>query len=149
MKLRLFVYSCLAVASIAAGPGPRPENSPAQDGGKAPGEKTKLVRITATVDGTGRIICTRDGARYEHKQWGPPRNVVFDGVPWSNLSQTPDSWSEMVGSLDLTRARIIERKGRDTIALESTPDGFDLYLCDSVNGSAPYEVTVAIPRRAD
>jgi hypothetical protein len=32
------------------------------------------------------------------------------------------------------------------IALEQTKDGFDLYICDSPNGAADYEVTIEIPR---
>ena len=38
-------------------------------------------------------------------------------------------------------------EGRDVIALEHTPDGFDLYLSDSPNSGAEYDVTIAIPRR--
>ena len=47
----------------------------------------------------------------------------------------------------LEEAQELKRQGRDVIALESTPAGFDLYLCDSPNGSADYAVTIAIPRK--
>lgn len=106
----------------------------------------KLLRITARIDGSGRIIFTRDSVRYEHKHWDQPENVVFDGEPWPNLSRTPVAWSEISKHLDLSRAWIVNRKGRDVIALEHTPAGFDLYLCDSPNGAAEYEVLLAIPR---
>ena len=106
----------------------------------------KLLRITATIDGSGRIIFTRDGVRYEHKHWDRPENVVFDGEPWPNLSRTPAAWAEVARHLDLSKAWIVKRKGRDVIALEHTPVGFDLYLCDSPNGAAEYEVLLAIPR---
>jgi hypothetical protein len=49
--------------------------------------------------------------------------------------------------LDLHKATIVQRKGRDTIALERTTAGFDLYLNDSPNGAADYEVTISIPRK--
>jgi len=107
----------------------------------------KLLRISANVDGSGRIIFTRDGVRYEHKYWDEPTDVSFDGEPWEDLSKTPPAWQDVVSHLDLTKAWIVKRQGRDVIALEQTPDGFDLYLCDSPNGAERYEVTIAIPRR--
>ena len=107
----------------------------------------KLLRITATVDGSGKIVFTRQAVRYEHKQWGQPTNVSFGGEPWLDLTRTPPTWLEAAAHLDLTKAWIVKRKGRDVIALEQTPDGFDLYLCDSPNGAADYEVVIAIPRR--
>ncbi len=107
----------------------------------------KLLRITAKVDGSGRIIFTSRTVRYEHKKWSPPTDVTFDGEPWTNLDRTPSVWRDFSGRLDLTRAWIVKRKGRDITALERTADGFDLYLCDSPNGSADYVVTIAIPRR--
>lgn len=106
----------------------------------------KLIKITATVDGTGRIVFTRQGVHYEHRTWAKPTNVTFAGEPWANLSSTPAAWSSVAAQLDLTRAWIAKRKGRDTIALEQTADGFDLYLCDAPNGTSQYEVTLAIPR---
>lgn len=118
---------------------------------EAPDESTeaqpKLIRITAMVDGTGKLVFTRQGVRYEHKTWAPPTNVTFGGEPWTNLAKTPPAWTEAAANLDLTKAWIVKRKGRDTIALEQTPDGFDLYLCDAPNGASQYEVTLAIPRR--
>lgn len=107
----------------------------------------KLVRISGTIDGSGRFIFTRGGLVYEHKHWTRPANMVFDGEPWGNLDQTPPAWSDYSHRLDLTKAWIAKRIGRDTIALENTPDGFDLYLNDSPNGTQVYEVTIAIPRR--
>ena len=107
----------------------------------------KLLRISGRIDGSGRIVFTRDRARYEHKHWGKPAKMRFDGEPWKSPERTPAAWGEIAGGLDLTRAWIVERKGRDVIALENTPDGFDLYLCDSPNGATDYAITLAIPRR--
>jgi len=115
--------------------------------GDAVAAPLKLLRITANVDGSGRIIFTKDSVRYEHKNWSPPTDVTFDGEAWPKLDQTPAGWRAMSQPLDLTKAWIVKRAGRDVIALELTPEGFDLYLCDSPNGSADYEVTIAIPRR--
>ncbi|MBC8112744.1 MAG: hypothetical protein H7062_00035 [Candidatus Saccharimonas sp.] len=107
----------------------------------------KLLRIYATVDGTGRIIVTGRTVCYERKRGGQLTQVKFDGEPWSDLDKTPPAWRDIGERLDLTRAWIVKRKGRDVIALETTPDGFDVYFCDSPGGAGDYEVTIAIPRR--
>jgi hypothetical protein len=105
------------------------------------------VVVTALVDGTGRFVFTPDSAHYAPKQWGLPTDVRIDGELWTDLDRTPARWREITRGLDLSAARLVERHGRDTIALERTADGFDLYVCDSLNGAAPYEVTIVIPRR--
>ncbi len=107
----------------------------------------KLLRITALVDGSGRLIFTNHHVHYEHKHWAPPADVLFDGEPWTEHRETPAPWTDYRERLDLSRAWIVSRSGRDSIALEQTADGFDLYLSDSPNGAATYEVTIAIPRR--
>jgi hypothetical protein len=105
------------------------------------------LSISATIDGSDRFIFTRDTVYNEHMRWSPPRDVVFNGEPWEDLSQPPKGWSELVQALDLTKATIVTRKGRDMIALEPTADGFDLYLADITMGAGPYEVTISIPRK--
>lgn len=107
----------------------------------------KLLRIRGRFDGSGRIVFTRERAHYEHKHWSPPSDVLFDGEPWTDMDDSPVPWRDFGDRLDLTKAWIVAREGRDLIALEHTPDGFDLYICDSPNGAAEYSVTLAIPRR--
>ena len=124
-----------------------PESGPGDSASDVLDAQPKLIQIRGTIDGSGKICCTREAVRYVHKQWSPPKNLVFGGEPWTKLDETPKIWPELAKSLDLARAWVVQREGRDTIALEQTPDGFDLYLCDSPNGSADYEVTIAIPRR--
>ena len=119
----------------------------AVDDGSDDRSQPKLLRLSGQIDGSGRVVFTRDGVRYEHKHWGKPARMLFDGEPWAQTDRTPAAWREIVGGLDLTRVWIVKRRGRDVIALENTPDGFDLYLCDSPNGAANYSITLAIPRR--
>jgi len=107
----------------------------------------KILKITADVDGSGFFTFTPVSASYHHLNWQPPTNVSFDGEPWSDLNKTPAAWADYGRELDLARAQIVERKGRDVIALEKTEGGFDLYLCDSPGGADQYEVSIAIPWR--
>ena len=111
-----------------------------------PGEPVTIT-ISATIDGSDRFIFTRDIAYNDHSRWSPPQKVVFNGQPWEDLSQPPPGWSELVKDLELGKARILTRKGRDLIALESTPDGFDVYFADTQMGAGNYEVTISVPRK--
>ncbi len=120
----------------------RPEAA-SDDSADAP---VQLLRFTANVDGSGRFIFTRRNARYEHMNWSPPTNVNLNGQPWTKLDQTPSEWRQFSRGLDLSRAWVVKREGRDVIALEQTPAGFDLYVADTPNGSADYSMTIAIPR---
>lgn len=105
-----------------------------------------MIRITANVDGSDRFIFTPQEVRYEHKAWSPVTDVTFNGEPWTDLDESPPGWRDLGTQLDLSRARIAERHGRDVIALELTANGFDLYWCDSPGGSEEYDVTIAVPR---
>lgn len=110
-------------------------------------ESLKLLRITADVDGSGRIVFTRDHAVYEHFFWQLPSNVTINGTPWSNLRETPVDWIEFSQGLKLPKARVRGREGRDVIALETMPEGFAVYLSDTPGGAAPYEIIIAIPQK--
>jgi hypothetical protein len=106
----------------------------------------KLLRISGQFDGSGKFVFTRDAVRYVHKHWARPADVFFDGEVWAQLERTPAPWRDYGDRLDLTKAWVAKREGRDVIALEHTAEGFELYIADSPNGAAEYAVTVAIPR---
>ena len=145
----ILIVALIAIGAPADQPSSITAGGPGGDDGSRDEIETQLqiVRIAARVDGSGRIVFTRGKVFYEHKHWGLPANVLFDGTPWSNIDTTPAQWTDYGSRLDLTKAWVVKRHGRDVIALEHTPDGFDLYLSDSPKGAADYEVTIAIPRR--
>ncbi len=131
-KIGFILASCLTLFGCATG-------KHASESGP------KLLRITAQVDGSGRFIFTPESLLYQHRTWGHPVEVTFDGAHWSKLDQSPSGWVALGSRLDLRKATIVQRKGRDTIALERTTAGFDLYLSDAPNGAADYEVTLSVP----
>jgi hypothetical protein len=106
------------------------------------GTRVLTLTISATVDGCERFIFTRDSVYDEHGRWQAPKNVVFNGEPWPDLSSPPPGWEKLAVNLDLTKAAVVQRKGRDVIALERTTEGFDLYFADTQMGAAS---TIAIP----
>ena len=105
------------------------------------------LTLSATVDGSERFIFTRDNVWDDHGRWQPPKDVLFNGAAWLDLGQAPDDWTEFAAKLDLTKAHIVTRSGRDIVALESTAEGFDLYFADTQMGAAKYAVTISIPRK--
>lgn len=105
------------------------------------------ITLSATIDGDDRFIFTRDNAWDAHGHWQPPKEVLFNGAPWEDLSQAPKEWPELAATLDLSKATVIDRKGRDIVAFETTREGFDLYFVDSQPGAAKYSVTISIPRK--
>ena len=144
MKIPFFALIVLACFSVCGCATSR-KSCPCLPSSAAAQAPVKLLCLTANVDGSGRIRFTRDRVCYEHKHWSPPVEATFNGEAWTDLSRTPANWDAFSRGLDLSRAWIVTRQGRDVIALERTAQGFDLYLCDSPNGSADYAVTIAIP----
>ena len=105
---------------------------------------TKYFTIAGMIDGSEQFVFTQNKITWTHKSWGKPEDMMFGGQSWPELTQTPKEWLA-AGKLDLSKARITKREGRDTIALEITPDGFVLYLADAPNGAGFYSVTIAVP----
>lgn len=121
---------------------PWPESAP-----NARAAPAAEITLTAIIDGSDRFVFAGENLWNEHLHWQGPREVMFNGKPWTDLATAPSEWAELARDLDLSQARIVTREGRDIIALEPTPDGFDLYFADTQMGSGKYTVTVSIPRR--
>lgn len=143
MKGKMSIFSLLAAACLAiCGCASK----------RACGAKSNyvaLIRITANVDGSDRFFFTPEDVRWEHKFWGNPTDATFNGEPWTDLNHAPFGWRDLARPLNLCGAWIVNSQGRDVVALGRTSEGFELYLCDSPNGAGFYEVTIAIPLRAE
>jgi len=141
-----FLFAALLAGSVNAAHNNGIQVFFAPSGGSSD-KPPKLLHITATVDGSEKISFTTEDVHDQHIAWKSMTDVTFDGKPWTELDQTPVSWLGIGDQLDLSKAHIVKREGRDVIALEAKPEGFDLYLVDSPNGASHYEVTIAIPYR--
>ena len=122
-------------------PWSRPQNGASHSRGAV------TITLSATIDGSDRFVFTRDSAYDDHARWSVPRNVFFNGEPWEDLSQPPPGWPELARNLELNKAVILTRRGRDVIALESTTEGFDVYFADTPMSAGEYEVTISIPQK--
>ncbi|MEY2411340.1 MAG: hypothetical protein QOF48_4010 [Verrucomicrobiota bacterium] len=130
-----------ATALLIAAHHARTSNTPKPDG------EAVLISVSATIDGSERFIFTRENIWNDHGKWQPPRDVLFNGEPWTDLTAAPAAWANLGRELDLSRASLVVRKGRDIVALERTSDGFELYFADTPMGAARYEATISIPHR--
>jgi hypothetical protein len=153
MKWALLASVCL-VSGLGAGfylgrqsTRTTPFEGPAVDPPPPPQKSTVEITLRANVDGSDRFVFAGESLWNEHGQWQAPIDVFFNGEPWLDLTIAPAGWPEQARQLDLARASIVTRKGRDVISLESTADGFVLIFSDTQMGRAVYEVSIAIPRR--
>jgi len=110
------------------------------------GRGEQEITISGFIDGSDEFHFTPGKVTWTHKHWKAPSGMQFAGRPWDKLERAPQKWLDMT-DLDLSKARVIKRSGRDTVALETTKDGFILYFCDSPNGGENYSITISIPRK--
>lgn len=113
---------------------------------KPPADPYEHLTITGLIDGSEKFIFSPAGVKWVHRHWSEPDDMTFQGRPWTNPRKTPAQWAKYA-TLDLPRATITKRKGRDLVTLEPTPDGFVLYFDDAPNGADTYSVTIAIPKK--
>jgi len=138
MKPRLAAACALAlILSISGCTTPKP-----------PTPSCEHLTISGLIDGSEKFIFSPAGVQWAHLHWSEPDDMTFQGSHWYNPRKTPAQWARYA-ALDLPRARIIKRQGRDLVALEPTADGFILCFDDSPNGAGAYSVTIAIPRKAE
>ncbi|MEK6257178.1 MAG: hypothetical protein AABP62_01045 [Planctomycetota bacterium] len=138
MLTRLGILLCFASISAAA-------NSVEPLGDDSP--RMWTVTLSADVDGSGVFHFSDEALTYQHKHWGRPRKILFNGKPWKEIAKSPEDWLDHRGKLDLTQAWVIRRQGRDTVAMEKTRTGFSVFMNDSPNGADDYSITIAIPLR--
>jgi hypothetical protein len=135
VKVSLIVAMSWMASACAAAP-PAPSPSP-----------VTLV-FEGMIDGSDRIVITDAGARWENVHWGAPAGVVkMNGFSWEPRSQPflPNEGQEpfLPHDVDLSRARLVSRSGRDYCGIEPGVDGLVLRFVDSPNGAAPYRMVIA------
>jgi hypothetical protein len=118
-----------------------------------PNAESAHLKISATIDGSDRLVINSAGAEWEHKFYGWPTNVVLNGVNWS-LAKSPKLANQgatqfLPVNVDFSTARVVSRHGRDLVAVESLPDAIIVYFGDNPNGSADYDVDIAFEPSLD
>jgi hypothetical protein len=111
-----------------------------------------VLYIRGQLDGTDKIIVTRDGAVWEHVSWDWPQSPVwFNDIQWLPREKNIIAASETAGFLsetaDFSSARLERIRGRDIIAMERSEQGLAIHVGDTLAGADDYEFRVHLPLR--
>jgi len=110
-----------------------------------------VFHFKGMIDGSDRITIRRQGALWEHVNWGWPAGAVtVNGSQWNpsekNFITTTGAVMFLPSQYSLRSPRLEPVTGRDVVALERTNDALIVYLDDTPSGAAPYEFNIHFPR---
>ena len=132
-------YLTIAPLGVAAASRPGPEGEAAEPEG--------VFHFKGMVDGSDRIVITREGALWEHAHWDwPPGPVTVNGRQWDpqekNYLTTAGAAKFLPECFSLEAVDLERIKGRDVVALERTNNALIVYLDDTPVGAGEYEFKV-------
>jgi len=109
-----------------------------------------VFHFKGRVDGSDRILITRDGALWDHVNWSWPENaVVINGTEWNpamkNYLSTTNSMRFLPEAFSLSEATLEIIHGRGVVALERTNGAVIVYLDDTEPGADDYEFELSFP----
>jgi hypothetical protein len=106
-----------------------------------------VFHFKGMIDGSDRIVITREGALWEHVNWGwPDGAVTVNDTRWNpsekNFLTTTGAVAFLPEKYSLTAVSLEKIEGRDVVALERTNAALIVYLDDTPPGAAPYEFKI-------
>jgi hypothetical protein len=106
-----------------------------------------VFHFKGMIDGSDRIVITREGALWQHVNWGWPAGAVtVNDTRWNpsgkNFLTTTGAVAFLPEKYSLTVVGLEKIEGRDVIALERTNAALIVYLDDTPPGAAPYEFKI-------
>lgn len=110
-------------------------------------EPEAVFHFKGMVDGSDRILITRDGAFWEHAHWGWPEGAVtMNGTQWNpqqkNYLTTVGEAKFLPECFSLEAVALERITGRDVVALERTNNALIVYLDDTPVGAGEYEFKI-------
>ena len=130
---------------VTAPLGPDPEAATQSNAGSV--EPEAVFHFKGSVDGSDRILITRDGALWEHAHWDWPEGAVtVNRTQWDprqkNYLTTAGMTKFLAECFSLDAVNLERIKGRDVIALGRTNNGLVVYLDDTPVGAGEYEFKI-------
>lgn len=106
-----------------------------------------VFHFKGVVDGSDQIVITRQGAWWQHVNWGwPDGAVTVNATRWNpsekNFLTTTGAVPFLPENYSLTAVSLEKLEGRDVVALERTNSGLVVYLNDTPPEAAPYEFKI-------
>lgn len=114
--------------------------------------RVAALHIRAEIDGSDELHISRDGARWVHKHWDWPRQVILNGVVWNPRENAvlPNAGRSAFLNLpvDLSTSRLIVREARDLAVLAPGEDNEEIviHFADNPVGAGVYDLTVILGR---
>jgi hypothetical protein len=106
-----------------------------------------IFHFKGAVDGSDKIVISREGALWQHAHWHwPLEAVTINGVQWNPQEKNylttaaPAKFLPEPFSLESVRLEIIQ--GRDVVALERGTNALIVHLDDTPAGASDYEFKI-------
>jgi hypothetical protein len=127
--------------------GTKPSNAASLNKPSAPESPEAVFHFKGTIDGSDKIIITRDGALWEHVSWQWPQGAVeVNGAQWNprekNYLTTGNAAKFLPEIFSLEAADLEVVRGRGVVTLERTDNSLIVYMNDIQNGADEYEFAV-------
>ena len=110
------------------------------------------LHFAGEIDGSEVIHVSRDAATWEHRFWGWPTTVEFNGQSWtpqSNSTLTPASGSYLPDDLSQYLVEVVRTSNRDVATAGIFGDELRIFLADNPNGSGLFDIDInLIPKPA-
>jgi hypothetical protein len=152
---QLIVVACILgsvstalVTAQSTRPASAATTQPAEAGNiQGQGSKRIVVEIAATIDGSDELTLSADGAEWTHKNYGWPADILINNVKWDPRDGDLPSTGplEFLKKVDFSKARVLDRQGRDTVAMEAADDHVTIYFDDAPIGADHYRIRIALP----
>jgi hypothetical protein len=112
-----------------------------------PAEPEAVFHFRGMIDGSDRIVITREGAWWQHAHWDWPHGTVrVNGAEWNpsrhNCLTTAGTAKLLPQPFSPAAADLEVIKGRDVVALELTNAALIVYINDTPPGADEYEFKV-------
>jgi hypothetical protein len=109
-----------------------------------------ILHFKGPVDGSDKILITREGALWNHVHWDWPRgSVTVNGNRWEpkekNYLTTPGTAAFLPETFSLESVELEPIQGRDVVALEHANNALIVYLDDTPVGADTYEFKIHFP----
>jgi hypothetical protein len=106
-----------------------------------------VFHFKGLVDGSDKIVITRNGALWNHIHWSWPQGAVtINGTEWKphekNYVTTTGTSKFLPETFSLDSVQLEVIQGRDVVALERAPDALIVYLNDTPVGPGEYEFNI-------
>lgn len=122
---------------------------------KAHGRSAPELRlhIAAEIDGSDRLVITREQAEWSHLRWKWPSWVTINDYDWHPDRQpvlTNAAASAFLDTaVDFSSCEVLEREGRDLCVVEALPSSVVVHFADNPNHAALYRLTLGFRKRAE